>query len=165
MGGFLKNLCIPVLAFLVFPFFPVYLCTCTGCGVFLFATWTTAHLHTIIQSAPVVVIFLLSRSLYHLDPILVKSVSPFSTVNFSLDHSDMILIILLQFWLFPKVSSRYKQLLRSTLAFCPNQNRNIYMRNILTKTINHKKNTVISIIETATNPTTHFWNSFGLFDM
>lgn len=52
VGGFLKNLCIPVLGFLVFPFFPVYLCTCTGCGVFLFATWTTAHLHTIIQSAP-----------------------------------------------------------------------------------------------------------------
>lgn len=56
-GGILKKLwnfqCIPALAFLVFPFFPVCLCTCTGCGVFLFATWTTAHLHTIIQSAPV----------------------------------------------------------------------------------------------------------------
>lgn len=58
-GGILKKLwnfqCIPALAFLVFPFFPVCLCACTGCGVFLFATWTTAHLHTIIQSAPVVI--------------------------------------------------------------------------------------------------------------
>lgn len=135
-GGILKKLwnfqCIPVLAFLVFPF-SLSICVHVPGVASSYLPPEPQHTCTPSSNQP------LQRSLYHLDPILIKSVSPFSTVNFSLYHSDTILIILLQFWLFPKVSTRYKQLLRSTLAFCPNQNRNIYMRNILTKTINHKK--------------------------